>query len=83
MAGKLLKENIPVERLVGQGSAQATAETSVMLSGGDRNVSLVSCRALPSIGTVEVQTGGVAVQGTTEFSALYLTQAGELFSRDA
>lgn len=45
MAGKLLKENIPVERLVGQGSAQATAETSVMLSGGDRNVSLVSCRA--------------------------------------
>lgn len=83
MAGKLLKENIPVERLVGQGSAQATAETSVMLSGGDRNVSIVSCRALPSIGTVEVQTGGVAVQGTTEFSALYLTQAGELFSRDA
>ncbi|MGI5883752.1 MAG: SPOCS domain-containing protein [Candidatus Spyradocola sp.] len=83
MAGKLLKENIPVERLVGQGSAQATAETSVMLSGGDRNVTIVSCRALPSIGTVEVQTGGVAVQGTTEFSALYLTQAGELFSRDA
>lgn len=34
MAGKLLKENIPVERLVGQGSAQATAETSVMLSAG-------------------------------------------------
>ena len=83
MAGKLCKENIPVERLVGRGSAQATAETSVMLSGGDRNVALVSCRALPALGAVEVQTGGVAAQGTVEFSALYLTQEGALFSREA
>ena len=64
MAGKLLKENIPVERLVGQGSAQATAETSVMLSGGDRNVSLVSCRALPSIG-LGVIIAGIIVSTMT------------------
>lgn len=83
MAGKLLKENIPVEHWIGQGTAQASAETSVMLAGGDRNVTIVNAQALPNVGTIEVQTGGVAVQGTVEFSALYLTSTGELFSRDA
>ena len=83
MAGKLLKENIPVERAIGQGGAQAAAETSVMLTGGDRNVTIVSVRALPVVTTTEVQTGGVAVQGTVEFTALYLTDIGELRSRDA
>lgn len=83
MAGKLLKENIPVERAIGQGSAQTAAETSVMLTGGDRNVTIVSVRALPVVTTTEVQTGGVAVQGTVEFNALYLTDVGELRSREA
>ena len=77
MAGKLLKENIPVEHWIGQGTAQASAETSVMLAGGDRNVTIVNAQALPNVGTIEVQTGGVAVQGTVEFSALYLTSTGE------
>lgn len=83
MAGNLLKENIPVEHAIGQGRAQTSAETSVMLSGGDRNVTIVCARAIPTISTTEVQTGGVAVQGTVDFTALYLTDTGELRARQA
>lgn len=35
MAGRLHREEMPVERLVGTGSVQIQAENSVMLSGGD------------------------------------------------
>ena len=42
MAGRLHREEMPVERLVGTGSVQIQAENSVMLSGGAREVALVS-----------------------------------------
>ena len=41
MAGRLLRENRWIEGAVGQGSAQAQAAAAVMLSGGDREVTVV------------------------------------------
>ena len=83
MAGRLLKENRWIEGAVGQGSAQAQAAAAVMLSGGDREVTVVCVRARPALLSCEVQTDGVAVQGTVEFAALYLTEEGALRQRGA
>ena len=60
MAGRLHREETPVERLVGTGSVQIQAENSVMLSGGDREVTLISVQAVPELKQTEAQTGGVA-----------------------
>ena len=70
MAGRLLKENRWVERAVGQGSADAQAAAAVMLSGGDRDVQVVCVRVRPVLVSCEVQTDGVAVQGTVDFAVL-------------
>lgn len=83
MAGRLLKENRWIEGAVGQGSAQAQAAAAAMLSGGDRDVTVVCVRARPTLSSCEVQTDGVAVQGMVDFTALYLTQEGELGQRGA
>ena len=83
MAGRLLKENRWVERAVGQGSADAQAAAAVMLSGGDRDVQVVCVRVRPVLVSCEVQTDGVAVQGTVDFAVLYLTQEGVLRQRGA
>lgn len=83
MAGRLLRENRWIEGAVGQGSAQAQAAAAVMLSGGDREVTVVCVRARPALLSCEVQTDGVAVQGTVEFAALYLTEEGALRQRGA
>ena len=56
MAGRLHREEMPVERLVGTGSVQIQAENSVMLSGGDREVTLISVQAVPELKQTEAQT---------------------------
>ena len=83
MAGRLHREEMPVERLVGTGSVQIQAENSVMLSGGDREVTLISVQAVPELKQTEAQTGGVAVQGAVECRVLYLDGEGQLRTRNA
>lgn len=83
MAGRLHREEMPVERLVGTGSVQIQAENSVMLSGGDREVTLISVQAVPELKQTEAQTGGVAVQGAVECRVLYLDGDGQLRTRNA
>ena len=70
MAGRLHREEMPVERLVGTGSVQIQAENSVMLSGGDREVTLISVQAVPEMTQTEEQPGGVAVQGAVHYHFL-------------
>ena len=60
MAGRLHREETPVERLVGTGSVQIQAENSVMLSGGDREgvavQGAVECRVLYLDGEGQLRT---------------------------
>lgn len=83
MTGELIRKTIRFERAVGTGEAQTMVQTGAMLTGGDRDIVVVSTQARPVVGVCEVIAGGVSVQGTVEFCTLYLTQEGLLRSRSA
>lgn len=82
MAGRLVKDNIRLERAAAQGSEQTTAEAAVMLNG-ERGVRLVGTKPQVRIQSAQAQKDGIALQGSTEFAVLYLTLQGELRSGSA
>ena len=80
MAGRLLKEELRIQQVAGQGSVRTAAQAMVPLNG-EHNVRTVQVRARPLLQLTEAQTDGIAVQGSVEFDVLYLTQEGQLQGR--
>lgn len=77
MAGRVIKENIQLERLVGQGEVQTQVESAVML-GGERGVQLVAADVKCEIRSAETQADGIAVQGAVYGKVLWLAPAGAM-----
>lgn len=75
MSIQIIRENIEVERIAGQGAVQALIEGSVILPGVSRDASPLHTDATLQVGSVEVQTDRVAMDGQVFFTLLYT--AGE------
>ncbi len=75
MAIQLIRENIDVESIAGEGAAQALIEGSVMLPGAARDAAALYADARMEMGNVEAQADRVAMDGQVFFTLLYA--AGE------
>ncbi len=75
MSIQLIRENIEVERISGEGSVQALIEGSVMLPSPARDAAPLYADARLEMGNVEVQADRVALDGQAYFTLVYT--AGE------
>ncbi len=76
MAFQIIRENIEVESIAGEGAVQALIEGSVILPGPTRDAAALFADARLEMGNIEVQADRVATDGQVYFTLLY-TSADE------
>ncbi len=80
MTVNLEKKEIGLQRVAGSGAGETVCSTSAMLQGGDRNVTVLSCRAIVTEKRKEVGNG-VTLYGSVSFAVAYENGEGELRER--